>query len=84
MWTSTNDSALRPATPAWIGPAGKSLFRSCVTASSARPSVLLASAGLLVCGLLPAANAWADQPASGIVEALQRKYQVTQMTTDSE
>lgn len=79
MWISTNDSALRPAIPARSAGAGRCRPHSC-----ARPSVLLASAGLLVCGVLPAMNAWADHPASGIVEALQRKYQVTQTTTDAE
>ena len=29
-------------------------------------------------------SAWAQHPASGVVEALQKKYQITQTTTDSE
>ncbi|HEX3662429.1 MAG TPA: hypothetical protein VHU89_13410 [Acidobacteriaceae bacterium] len=45
---------------------------------------LLASGALLVAGFAPGINAWADHPATGVVEALQRKYLVTQMTPDYE
>ena len=74
MCIYTNDSTRRPAIPARIAPAGRSRFRSCV----------FSSAALLVAGFLAAVNAWAAQPASGIVEALQRKYEVTQTTSDYE
>jgi hypothetical protein len=45
---------------------------------------VLASAALLAAGFAPGTNAWADKPASGVVEALQRKYTVTQMTPDNQ
>jgi len=49
-----------------------------------RPSLLLASATLLVACLAPATSAWADHPASGPVEALQKKYLLTQLTPDNQ
>jgi hypothetical protein len=49
-----------------------------------RPSFLLASAALLIAGFASGINAWADRAPSGVVEALQKKYTVTQMTADAE
>ena len=84
MWVSTNVSTRHPVIPAWSALLVKSLFRNRVFASSAHPSVLLPSAALLIAGAFSAMSAWAQHPASGVVEALQKKYQITQTTTDSE
>ena len=55
--------------------------RQCYRVPALRPVLLLALTALL---LASGINAWAEHPASGVVEALQRKYLVTQLTPDNQ
>ncbi|MGA7523980.1 MAG: hypothetical protein WBW84_16125 [Acidobacteriaceae bacterium] len=98
MRKMTNESLRCPTIPAATAMVGMCLEasadRPAATARSIarrkfplpvpRPFFLLTAAALLVAGFGPGINAWADHPASGVVEALQKKYLVTQMTPDDQ
>lgn len=83
--TATLRPCLRPSGALALAPAGDRRT-STPEEKSFQPRLLQSwlLAALLVPVVAPAASAWADHPASGVVEALQRKYQVTQMTPDAE
>jgi hypothetical protein len=49
-----------------------------------RPQILITASALVAVMVIPSLKAWAARPAQGVVEALERKYQVTAMTPDDE
>lgn len=53
------------------------------TAPASRRSILLVPITLVLLAAASGTRAWADHPPTGVVEALQRKYLVTQTTPDS-